>query len=450
MQRQELKTIPAGRFWVGSRSHYQLEAFLGTCVGLGVYDREARAGGLIHLLLPEPPLPESTFQLEKYATTGLPLFLAALRGEGAKVNRMTACLAGGALIGPLAAQDINLDIGGRTCENVLAFLNQEGIAIDHLETGGFIPTRIRLDMRSGQFAIDPAGGHPMVTGDPPAVPRENDIRRALQSLQPIPQVALRIMRLVAEKDYPVQELARLVRQDQVICARTLRLCNAAALAGQRRVASIEHALAFLGQDRFIHSVIAVCVRDFFRQQGQGDSVRIGGMYQHAVGTAQVAEQLAHRTRRVMPALAYPAGLLHDIGKVVLDQFVIPRRPFFYRDLANAIDFLAVEARHLGTDHTQAGQWLAKDWGLPAPFVETITHHHCPENAADHADLVHLVYVADLIMSAFHAGLELERVNIDHLNERLQQVGLAHRDLPAIVDSLPAAIFSPLSAGADDA
>lgn len=446
MQRHELLTIPAGRYWVGARSDCQLEAFLGTCVGLGVYDRENQAGGLIHLLLPEPPLPESAFQLEKYATTGLPLFLAALRDKGAEVHRMTACLAGGALMGPLAAQDLNLDLGGRTCEHVLAFLNQEGIAIDRLETGGFLPTRIGLDMRSGQFAIDPAGGRPMVTGDPPAVPREEDIRQALQGLQPIPQVALRILRLVAEKDYPVQELAHLVRQDQVICARTLKLCNAAAFAGQGRIASIEHALAFLGQDRFIHSVIAVCVQDFFRQQGQGDSVRLGGMYQHAVGTAQVAEQLAHRTQRLMPALAYTAGLLHDIGKVVLDQFVAPRRSHFYRDLADATDFLAVEARHLSIDHTQAGRWLARDWGLPAPFVETIAHHHGPEKAVCHVDLVHLVYLADLIMSAFHAGLELERVDTEHLNERLARVGLARRELPEIVDSLPAAIFNPLPGG----
>jgi putative nucleotidyltransferase with HDIG domain len=174
------------------------------------------------------------------------------------------------------------------------------------------------------------------------------------------------------------------------------------------------------------------------------------MYRHAVGTAQVAEQLAHRTRRVSPALAYMAGLLHDIGKVVLDQFVIPRRPFFYRDIADAIDYLAVEARHIGTDHTQAGRWLAQDWGLPAPFVETITHHHGPENAAGHVELVHMVYIADLVMSAFNAGLELERVNIDRWHERLRQVGLARGDLPAIVDRLPATIFNPLSAGADDA
>ena len=80
MQRKVIKIIPAGSFWVGSRCAVQLEAFLGTCVGVAVYDADAGVGGLIHLLLPEPPLAGSHFQREKYATTGLPLFLAAMQG----------------------------------------------------------------------------------------------------------------------------------------------------------------------------------------------------------------------------------------------------------------------------------------------------------------------------------------------------------------------------------
>ncbi len=110
----------------------------------------------------------------------------------------------------------------------------------------------------------------------------------------------------------------------------------------------------------------------------------------------------------------------------------------------------MEARHLSTDHTQAGRRLAQDWGLPAPFVKTIAHHHYPEKAAGHIDLVHLVYIADLLMSAFHAGYELERVNIDHLDQRRLQVGLARRDLPEIVDSPPATIFNPTPPGPDNA
>jgi chemotaxis receptor (MCP) glutamine deamidase CheD len=148
-----LKTILAGSFRVGTRSTVKLEAFLATCVGVAVYDREARVGGLIHLLLPEPPIPGTALQSMKYATTGLPLFIAALRDKGAAAGRMQACLAGGALIGPIAAPDLNFDIGGRTCEKAVAFLNWEGIEIVQFETGGCLPIQLRLDMEQGAFSI---------------------------------------------------------------------------------------------------------------------------------------------------------------------------------------------------------------------------------------------------------------------------------------------------------
>ncbi len=449
MERMNLKTIPAGSFWVGSRCALQLEVFLGTCVGVAAYDAEALVGGMIHLLLPEPPLAESAFQSEKYATTGLPLFLAAMQAEGAAPERLQVCLAGGALIGPLAAQDLALDIGGRTCEKALHFLRQEDILILHCETGGFMPTRMGLDMDRGAFSITPIGDNPTDQHRPLPAPPLDEIRLVIERIQPIPQVALRILRLVAEDDYRVSDLAGLVRQDQVIGARTLRLCNAAAFARQAEITSLEHALIFLGQDRLVQSVVAICVQDFFRQPGNGYSLQMGGMYQHAVGTALVAEQLARRSARVIPALAYTAGLLHDIGKVVLDQFVAARLPQFYRDLTLESDFLSAEKRHLGITHTAAGGQLALDWALPAPLRDAIVHHHCPEEAAHDAVLAHTIYIADLIMSRFNTGLELEKLDGEHLVHRFAEAGLEVADLASIVDDLPARLFRPSPLGLGD-
>lgn len=447
--RHSTVTVVAGEFWVGSRGPVQLEAYLGTCVGLALFDDAAGVGGLMHLLLPEPPTPTSTYQLEKYAVTGLPFFLKALEEKGGDPKRMKACLAGGALIGPIAQQDLNLDIGGRISEITVAFLAREGIDLVQFETGGIMPTRLGLDMTSGRFSIAPAGSETMTEELALPSPSRADIQAAMEGLQPIPQVALRILRMVAEEDYRVADLARMVRQDQVISARTLKLCNAASFAAAGKIASVERALVFLGRNLFTRSVVAVCVQDFYCQQNSGYSLRMGGLYQHAVGTALIAEHLARRTHRLFPALAYTGGLLHDIGKVVLDQFVAARRPLFYRDLAQETNFLAAEKQHLGVGHTEVGRRLALTWKLPQPYVETITHHHFPEEAGHHEDLVHLVYLADLIMSRFHAGLELESINTEHLAQRLARLGLATGDLQPIIDGLPSRVFRLSLAGAGE-
>jgi putative nucleotidyltransferase with HDIG domain len=193
----------------------------------------------------------------------------------------------------------------------------------------------------------------------------------------------------------------------------------------------------LGQDLLMKFVISASLNNFFSQAGMGYSLCKGGMYHHAVGTAVIAEKLADITEKVDPALAYTAGLLHDIGKVVLDQFVNAGFPLFYRQLNDeGKNFSEVEKQVLGTDHTEVGASLALNWSFPESLVETIRYHHNPEDARQHNGLVHIVYLADLLMSRFHTGLELERLNTGALAARLETIGLTISGFPELVDLIP--------------
>jgi chemotaxis receptor (MCP) glutamine deamidase CheD len=131
--------VSAGSFFVGPKQPLVVEAFLATCVGLALVDEEKGVGGLAHFLLPEPVSLSSVFQPEKYASTGIPLFLKAILAAGARRERMKATLAGGALIGPVGDMDISLNIGGRTAERIEALLREEAIPIVQAETGGSAP-----------------------------------------------------------------------------------------------------------------------------------------------------------------------------------------------------------------------------------------------------------------------------------------------------------------------
>jgi putative nucleotidyltransferase with HDIG domain len=193
----------------------------------------------------------------------------------------------------------------------------------------------------------------------------------------------------------------------------------------------------LGQDLLLKFVISASLNNFFNQTGMGYSLCKGGMYHHAVGTAVIAEKLAEITKKVDPPLAYTAGLLHDIGKVVLDQFVNAGFPLFYRQVNDEEkNFSEVEKQVLGTDHTEVGASLAINWSFPESLVETIRHHHNPEDARQHRGLVHIIYLADLLMSRFHTGLELERLNTGALASRLETIGLTISGFPELVDLIP--------------
>ena len=138
-----------------------------------------------------------------------------------------------------------------------------------------------------------------------------------------------------------------------------------------------------------------------------------------------------------PSMAYTAGLLHDIGKVVLDQYINSGFSLFYRELnEEGKNFSEVEKQVLGTDHTEVGVDLALNWSFPESLVETIRYHHVPENSGEHKALVHIVYLADLLMSRFHTGLELERLNTAALATRTETIGLSIFEFPQIVDHIP--------------
>ncbi len=448
MQNLQPYHVAAGSFYVSHTQPLILQSFLGTCVGVALFDEKAQVGGLMHLLLPEPVSRAGTDQPEKYASTGFPLFLEAICRQGAAKNHLKAHIAGGALVGPLKDVDLHLDIGGRTVETVMRYLSQADIKVEKSETGGFFACSMSLNMLTGRCRVEPAVSDQDTAAADCHISTAAEIEQTIETIQPIPQVALKILRLIENEEYEITALADEIRKDQVISARTLKLCNSVAFAGRNRVASLDQALVYLGIRLLVKLVISVSVNEFFSRSGMGYSLCKGGLYHHAVGTAIVAEKLAEFIGTVEPGLAYTAGLLHDIGKVVLDQSIAGAYPLFYRKLVEEENnFLEAEIEILGLDHTQVGSNLARKWSFPESLTDIVRHHHKPENAGRNLELAHVVYLADVLMSRFHSGLELERLNVRSLASRMAAIGLSIDKLPVIVDLIPIEVFesSPESA-----
>ncbi len=443
MQTRQHYHVASGSYYISRMKPLVLEAFLGTCVGVALYDAQTGVGGLMHLLLPEPISLSGSFQPEKYASTGFPIFLKSLFDEGASKKHLKAYIAGGALVGPVFSRDLQLDIGGRTAETVMSFLKEENIPIEQSETGGFFTCSLSLDLTTWQCDIKPSGFDKAAAGSRTQiqVPSTREIEQSLESIQPIPQVALKILRLIDEEEYDIKALTTEIRKDQVISAKTLKLCNSVIFAGSNKIESLDHALIYIGLQMLIKLVISASVDNFFSYSGSGYSLCKGGLFHHAIGTAVIAEKLADLTGRVKPGSAYTAGLLHDIGKVVLDQYVSSAYPLFYRKLnEEENNFSETEKTILGIDHTEVGSELARRWSFPESLIDVIRHHHKPENAIQNLELAHTVYLADLLMSRFHAGLELDRLDTAALSARLAVLGLSIERFPDIVDLIPLRVF----------
>jgi len=438
MAYQNIVHISAGHLKAEKKSSNKYQAYLGTCLGVALYDKANKIGGMIHILLPEPPGFSGADFPEKYASTGIPMLLNKIISLGSSPENLKASIAGGALVGPVSQQDMGLDIGGRSADIAQSILKKEGIEIVKSETGGFFTCTLELNMETGETNINPAWEDVCKSKEEFVQPKLDNIKETIENLQPIPQTALKIFRMFQDNRCGIKDISQELAQDQVLSGQTLKLCNSALFAGTIKIDTLKEAVLLLGEDMLIKSVITAAVNNYYNQAGtSGYSLCKGGLFFHAVGVAATAEKIAEKTGKVASKNAYTAGLLHDIGKVILDQYIADSAPLFFRNLGQETEnFLSSEKKLLGITHCEAGAFLAGKWQFSNALSQVIRHHHHPEKADSNKDLVYIVYLADLLMEKFHTGYDLEKMQPQSLGHVLEHLKLSASDIPELIDSIP--------------
>ncbi|MBC7360606.1 MAG: HDOD domain-containing protein [Desulfacinum sp.] len=441
--------VPSGEFAVRRAGEGVLEAYLGTCVGVAIWDEQAQVGGIYHALLGEPLSPGmESHNPCRYAVSGLPLFMETLLENGADQRNLKAAVAGGAIVGPSDEVRIDLQIGSKTLEKVTSYLSATHIPVVLSETGGTFTCALCLDCRTWQPDIQPIGTHfaPPSSQRPSAPLEKEALPDLLEQVRPIPQTAFKILNLLRTDTYDISEVSREIGRDQVLAARLLGLCNSPLFGTSGKVTSLDRAVVLLGEKRILQIAFSVFLSSVFPSGPGGYSLCKGGLFQHSVGTALIAEFLT-RTTGGSPGKAYTNGLLHDIGKVVLDQAVVTQAPLFYRKAMSAEGSLvSVEREVFGTDHTQAGGALALHWGLPAGTIQAVSRHHDEAFAHSGDTDAAVLVLADFIANRFLSGTQLERMDPELVVLSLKRLGIGAGELERIVEALPLEAIRSHAAG----
>ncbi|MEJ5347061.1 MAG: HDOD domain-containing protein [Desulfosoma sp.] len=443
--------VPSGDMAICRQGHEVLEAYLGTCVGVALWDQEAGVGGLFHALLAEP-LTASLDPPEplRYASTGLPLFLDALGKKGAKPFRMRAAVAGGAIVGPSDEVQLDLQLGARTLERVELFLRAARIPVILSETGGTFTCCLRLHCRDWTPEIVPVGSHFFrpARSEKISKPDKEALERAIKDVKPIPQTAFKILSLLRSETYHMGEISREIRLDQVLAAKVLALCNSPVYGAPEKIDSLDRALVFLGERRILQMALSVFLSAVFPSRTGGYSLCKGGLFQHAVTTALGAEFMAKRLG-LPQGRAYTYGLLHDIGKIVLDQLVAENAPLFYRQAQHGDRPLKeIEKEFFGMDHTEVGALLVQHWNIPMDVADVIAGHHSSkaEGVSATPEEVALITVADFITNRFLAGSQLERLDPRPVIPALQRCGMSPEGLEKMIAGMPLDLMRQQASG----
>lgn len=246
-----------------------------------------------------------------------------------------------------------------------------------------------------------------------------DIVSHIHSLPAMPAVALELLQTLSGSDPDVDALASRIARDQAITARVLRVANSPFYGLQMRVGSIHDAIVVLGFSA-VRSLVLTSAVVTTLPAGKCAGFSADRFWRHVLGTAVAAQALARPLRR-KPESLFIAGLLHDIGRLVM---LSANPEGFARVIQIAAErdchLVDVEAEIFGCDHTAVGAAIAQHWNFPADIVEALAFHHNPAQTAP-GSLAAIIHYADGIAKA----LDLEGAENTQM-ARLQ---------PAAIDAL---------------
>lgn len=250
------------------------------------------------------------------------------------------------------------------------------------------------------------------------------IREEIEALPPLPETVALVLKMTHDPDVSAAALTRVISRDQSLTANVLRLCNSAYYGLPRVISSINQAIMYLGFCAVRTLVLTSSMKTTLLRSLRAYGYENGGLWLHSVATAMAAETLCRRQRPDLSDVAYTVGLLHDVGKVVMSQYLNPHLAEVRMLVGEErVAFHEAERQVLGIDHAGLGADIAAHWNFPDELVESIRWHHAPQDIKRQAYLAHVACVADVAALRLGYGPSEEPVDVPAPAASLGVLGL---------------------------
>jgi putative nucleotidyltransferase with HDIG domain len=254
-------------------------------------------------------------------------------------------------------------------------------------------------------------------------PRE--LREFVKDLPTLPVVFQELFSRMQDPDTQVSELAEVITRDPALTAKILKLVNSAFYGRPSQITTISRAVIIMGFQAVRSAALAVSVFERFKDLTSSAALfSMEGFWRHAVGVSCLAKQLSMVLHVGEPEDAFVAGLLHDVGKLVMLQHF----PEDVEDLTRAaaeqqLTWRACEEVLFPIHHAAIGRALFRAWDFPTPVIEAVACHHAPETASRHAELACLVHLADYFSYHMESGCPGAALPRQHSHDAAKLVNL---------------------------
>lgn len=236
-----------------------------------------------------------------------------------------------------------------------------------------------------------------------AAPIDNKVKSVVQNIHNLPTPPIvfhQIQKVINDPNSSAQQVAAVLAEDPAMSVKVLKLVNSAFYALSREIVSVKQAVQLVGMEAVKNLVLSASVLEMFK----GDNIDQEyqeSFWRHSLATGFCCRLLSRKVKSrgiVDPDTAFSAGLLHDVGKLVISCF-LPEEFNALRVVREASPNkadLELEAQVLGYTHDQVGGVLAAQWKLPQRLANAITCHHNPQASQDESPIAYIVCLANYL------------------------------------------------------
>jgi putative nucleotidyltransferase with HDIG domain len=224
-----------------------------------------------------------------------------------------------------------------------------------------------------------------------------------------------VSQLVDQRTSSASLVARAISADSALTERVLKIANCPFYCSPRRISSLTDAIVLLGMRAIRDIALSASCYDLLMREASLYSLERGALWLHSNCCGYAAQLIARHARYPAPEDAYVAGLLHDIGKVSINEYMSSEAAEVYQVSQDEnISYCAAERKVLGFDHALVGSRICETWNIPSVLVEAIRLHHDPAELPNASVLASIIHVADFCCMMAGAGIGSDglRYNLD--------------------------------------
>jgi len=258
----------------------------------------------------------------------------------------------------------------------------------------------------------------------------------VEDIPAFPVTITRIIKLTEDPESTVQDIENEIIQDQSLTVRVLRFANSTHYGYSRKISTISQATVVLGFQAIKSIALAATVSKMMTKELPGYGLEKEALWNQSQTCAIAARLIARKARYPKPDEAYVAGLLRDVGKVIMDHYLKEEMAAVQDTVEKElIPFMEAEEKMIGFHHGQIGAKIAEKWNLPEELVESIAYHHDPDQASINEKLVAITHMADAMVMMLGIQMGADGLQYSFSTKAMEMLDLTEIQMQELLSEL---------------